>query len=381
MAGNDGIMDVMGKVRVLLADDHAVVRAGLRNALQGMPDLEIVGEVGDGPALLAALDATQPDLLLIDVTMPDFEPVAAIRQIRVRYPAMKILVVSAYDDDVYVQGLLGAGVNGYHLKDQPLSDLRLAVQRVLDGERWISSPLIEKLLSHPDAYAPPFPLTGRQREILCLLQQGLDNQSIALDLGLSIKTVENHLTRIYRQLKVQSRLEAVSYTIEHPEVLRAPGPVVAIAPRSTGVAPRSTGAAQRSTGAVASVPDSLAPDGVTMLLVDDNARYRSQLRRMVSRVCPPAIIYEAQDTAEAVHLAGDTEFGLVFIDVILGVEDGIRCARRIKALLPEARIVLISAYPDREFRRLGMEAGAAAFLDKKDLDAATMGQMIDDVLA
>jgi DNA-binding NarL/FixJ family response regulator len=102
---------------------------------------------------------------------------------------------------------------------------------------------------------------------------------------------------------------------------------------------------------------------------------------MVSRVCPPAVIYEAQDTAEAVRLAEHTALDLVLVDVILGAEDGIRCARRIKGLLPQVRIVLISAYPDREFRRLGMEAGADAFLDKKDLDATTMGQMIEDVLA
>jgi DNA-binding NarL/FixJ family response regulator len=352
----------MGKVRVLLADDHAVVRAGIRNALQELPELEIAGEVGDGPSLIAALDETQPDLLLIDVTMPNFEPVTAIRQIRARHTAMKVLVVSAYDDDVYVQGLLGAGVNGYHLKDQPLGDLKLAVQRVLDGERWISSSLIDKLLNYPDSGAPSLNLTSRQRQILRLLQQGLDNQSISQELGLSVKTVENHLTRIYRQLNVQSRLEAVSYTIEHPEMFGSP----------------AMPAAKTS-----SLPPPLIPsqESITMLLVDDNARYRSQLRRMIGRVCPSARVYEAEDTGEAVHLAERNLPQLALIDVILGDEDGIRCARRIKALLPEARVVLISAYPDREFRRLGIEAGAAAFLDKKDLNAPTMRQMIDDIVA
>ena len=140
----------MMKVRVLLADDHAIVRSGIRNALQDLADLEVVAEVGDGRALMTALDESRPDLLVIDVTMPEFEPVAAVRQIRARYAALKILVVSAYDDDAYVQGLLGAGVNGYHLKDQPLSDLKLAVQRVLAGERWISSTLINKLLSYSE---------------------------------------------------------------------------------------------------------------------------------------------------------------------------------------------------------------------------------------
>ena len=101
---------------------------------------------------------------------------------------------------------------------------------------------------------------------------------------------------------------------------------------------------------------------------------------MVERVYPQATVYEAGNTQEAVRLVEQTAPQLALVDVILGEEDGIRCTRRIKTLRPQARVVLISAYPDREFRRLGMEAGAAAFLDKKDLDAATMRQMIDDVL-
>ncbi len=348
----------MSKVRILLADDHAVVRAGIRNALRDFPDLEIVGEVGDGPALLDALERMQPDCLLIDVTMPDFEPVAAIRQIRARYSSMKILVVSAYDDDVYVRGLLGAGVDGYHLKDQPLSDLRLAVQRVLAGERWVSSPLVDKLVSYKGVPSSP-PLTTRQQDILRLLKQGLDNQTIARQLDLSVKTVENHLTRLYRQLGVQSRLEAVNYVIQHPEVLSMPG---------------------RATSPPAVSSEVPMQQRVTMLLVDDNARYRSQLRRMIGRICSQAMIYEAENIAEALDLIRRVAPQLVLLDVILGEEDGIRCTRRIRALSPQVRIVLISAYPDREFHRLGLEAGAVAFLDKKDLDAATLRQMISDVI-
>jgi DNA-binding NarL/FixJ family response regulator len=351
----------MSKVRILLADDHAVVRAGIRNALEELANLEIIGEVGDGPALLEALAQMQPDCLLIDVTMPDFEPVAAIRQIRARYPDMRILVVSAYDDDVYVHGLLGAGVDGYHLKDQPLSDLRLAVQRVLAGERWVSSPLVDKLVgSTTDASLSSPSLTVRQCEILHLLQQGLDNQTIARRLGLSVKTVENHLTRLYRQLGVQSRLEAVNYVMQHPEVL-------AMSRQATSMAPVSS--------------EAPVQQRVTMLLVDDNARYRRELRRMIGKVCPQAMIYEAQSIGEAVNLTQHAAPQLVLVDVILGEENGIHCARRIKALSPPSRIILISAYPDREFHRLGLEAGAVAFLDKKDLDAATLCQIIDDVIA
>ena len=160
----------MSTIRVVLADDHAVVRAGIANALKELPDLQIVAEVGDGPALVATLNQARPDCLLIDVTMPDFEPISAIAQIRADYPDMKILVVSAYDDDIYVQGLLGIGVNGYHLKDQPLSDLRLAVTRVLEGERWVSSRIVEKLLQLKDAQNSR--LTDRQLDLLRLLYRG-----------------------------------------------------------------------------------------------------------------------------------------------------------------------------------------------------------------
>ena len=346
----------MGKVRVLLADDHAVVRSGIRNALHELPDLEIVGEVGDGPTLGPALERLQPDLLVIDVTMPQFEPIAAMREIRRRYPALRILVVSAYDDDAYVQGLLGVGVDGYHLKDQPLSDLRLAAQRVLAGERWISSNLINKLLGYAEFNALATLLTDRQREILALLAQGHDNQSLARETGLSVKTIENHLTRIYRQLNVQSRLEALRYTTEHPEVLLQSAASVSAA--------------------------DMAPRGdLATLLVDDNARYRNQLRRMLDRAYPQAVIYEAANTSEALRLLTDVKPRLVLVDVILGEEDGIQCARRIKSARPQSRVILITAYPDREFRRLGMEAGASALLDKKDLDAASLRLMIDDVLA
>jgi DNA-binding NarL/FixJ family response regulator len=355
---------IMGKIRILLADDHAVVRAGIRKVVEELPGLEVVAEVGDGPSLFAALARALPDCLLIDVTMPDFEPIQAIGRIRAQYPSLNILVVSAFDDDIYVQGLLGAGVNGYHLKDQPLSDLQLAVQRVLAGELWISSPLISKLLhanggSHSATTSVPS-LTVRQQELLRLLQQGFDNQAIAQHTGLSIKTIENHLTRLYRQLHVQSRLEAANYIREHPEVLGVPGEAAALGPASHEGADNKT---------------------IHILVVDDNARYRRQLLRMIGIVCSQAMIYEAQNIGEAAHLAQNIAPQLALVDVVLGEEDGIRCTRRIKALSPLSRVVLISAYPDREFHRLGLEAGAVAFLDKKDLDVSTLRQVVQDVVS
>ncbi|MEA4908160.1 MAG: response regulator [Anaerolineaceae bacterium] len=349
----------MEKQYIILADDHAVVRAGIRKVLEEIPSLEVIAEVGDGPALFETLDQVTADCVLIDITMPGFEPISAVYQIRAQYPDLRLLIVSAYDDDFYVKGLLKAGVNGYHLKDQPLSDLQLAIQRVMAGEIWLSKPLINKLVGTSQPASAPSILTTRQRDILRLLQEGLDNHGIAQEMGLSVKTVENHLTRLYKQLQVQSRLEAVNYLNQHPELLGVIGQEIV----------------QRSPVKGAQ------PKGVTILLVDDNSRYLNQLQHVIGKAYPQAILYEADSIVTAVHLAQRISPQLVLVDVVLGEEDGIRCARRIKAVSQQSRIIMISAYPDREFHRLSLEAGAVAFLDKKDLDAVTLREVIGDVIA
>lgn len=261
---------------------------------------------------------------------------------------------------MYVQGLLGVGVNGYHLKDQPLHDLKLALERVLAGERWISGPLIARLVN-PGRGGQSSGLTLRQQELVRFLCEGKDNQSIAQLTGLSVKTIENHLTRIYRHLKVQSRLEAINHVIQHPEILG--------------------NQANDTSIVVKIIPDSGNPP-VTILVVDDNVRFRQQLHHVISKISPSATVYEAGDIAAAVRAAQRLLPNLALVDVVLKEgEDGLRCTRRIKGVSPATRVILISAYPDREFHRLGLESGAVAFLDKKDLDALTLKQIIGDLSA
>ena len=207
----------MQAVRTILADDHALIRAGLRDALTALEELEISGEVGNGRDLHTALKNAAPDLLILDINMPDFDPLSDVPRIRVQYPEMKILVVTAHDDQAYVLGLLGAGVNGYHLKDQPLSDLFLAVRRILDGGRWISDPLVDRLVDHQTA-APEknLPLlTRRQHELMYYLCQGFNNQRIALAMGLSIKTIETHRAQIMRRLGIHDVAGLVRFAIRH----------------------------------------------------------------------------------------------------------------------------------------------------------------------
>ncbi len=347
----------MSKTRVVLADDHAVVRAGIRNALENIPSLEVIGEASDGPELLTLLRNQRPALALIDMTMPDFDPVGTVRRICAEYPDLKVLIISAYDDAVYVRGLLAAGAHGYHLKDQPLRDLSLAVERILKGERWLSSPLVDKLVKAQTDPPPTSTLSARQRDILELLQQGCTNQDIANHLGLSVKTVENHLTRIYRQLGVGNRLEAIAHVLKQPENLVV-GASAAL--KSDTTPPKNTAR-------------------INLLLVDDNTRYRHRLRQMVAKAAPQAQIYETGSIQKALQLAKCVTLHLALIDVVLGDENGIQCTRNLRTISPATRIILISAYPDREFHRSGLEAGAVAFLDKKDLDIATCQQIINDL--
>ena len=349
----------MSKIRVVLADDHAIVRAGIRKMIEQMSDLEVIGEIGNGSQLLSFLKNNPADCLIMDVTMPEFQPIQAIHEIKSIYPEIKILVVSAYDDDIYVKGLLNAGVNGYHMKDQSLNDLKLAIQQVLAGERWISSSLISKLTEPSTRKLDSPSLTQRQRTLLRFLHQGLDNKSIAKETGLSVKTIENHLTRLYQQLEVQSRLEAANYATRNPQILATPGEE----------------AAELKIPIIRETDNSSA-----ILVVDDNARYRKQLLKMIGKVSPDTMIYETKDIENTLQLARKINFRLVLIDVILGDEDGIQCSRQLKKISPQSRIVLISAYPDREFHRQGLQSGAIAFLDKKNLDLAAIRQVINDVL-
>jgi DNA-binding NarL/FixJ family response regulator len=170
--------------------------------------------------------------------------------------------------------------------------------------------------------------------------------------------VENHLTRLYRQLDVQSRLAAVNYVREHPTVLEDTPPM----PSHSFPQPVQSSAEQ-----------------LRILLVDDNHRFRNQLRRTIQRIRPNVTLSEADNTASAVKLAQQLNPHLAFVDVVLSNEDGIRCTQRIKQHAPNTRVILISAYPDREFHRRGMKVGATAFIDKKDLDSASLQQIIADM--
>jgi len=205
-------------IRVVLADDHPVVRAGVKTFLEKEPDLRVVGEIAAGSEVETLTSHWQPDVLVLDVNMPGLDPVAATRRLKEQGPTLRILVLTAYDDDAYVTGLLAAGAMGYLLKEEALETLVAAIRAVARGESWLSQRIAGRLARRAVARvegAEAEPLTSREREVLHLLALGLSNDEIAGRLVISRRTVQNHVSNIYGKLGLASRAEAVLYAIRH----------------------------------------------------------------------------------------------------------------------------------------------------------------------
>jgi NarL family two-component system response regulator LiaR len=205
----------MGKIKILIADDHAVVREGTRQILEEEPDLEVVAEAADGEEAVKLADSLRPDLVIIDISMPKVDGIEATRQIKALYPAMAVLILTAYDDDQFVFSLLEAGAAGYLLKSVRGKELINAVRQVHAGESVLHPAIARKVLNRfvttPDqsGIRKEKILSERETEVLRLATRGLNNQGIADKLCLSLRTVQAHLGHIFNKLQVSSRTEAV----------------------------------------------------------------------------------------------------------------------------------------------------------------------------
>lgn len=199
------------KIRVLLAEDHHVVRRALCDHLQRDPLLAVVGEVAEGGSLLAAVAEHQPDILLMDVEMPNHQPIAAVERLREEHPALTVVVLSMHKTPEYVVGLFKAGVAGYVLKDDPPDALLRAIRQTAQGEQWVSPQAAVVLAAHVrntlSSAAPA--LTERELEVLGLIARGYHNEEIAEKLTISEYTVRNHISNIFDKLNVKTRVEAV----------------------------------------------------------------------------------------------------------------------------------------------------------------------------
>lgn len=207
-------------IRVVLAEDHHLVRAAVAEFLGKEPDIEVVGQVAEGGALLVETVARwQPHVLVLDAHMPGHKAVETAQILHARYPKVNILVLSAYNRQEYVEGFLKAGAVGYVLKDDSPETLAQAVRAAAVGQEWFSpkvTAVLVKSIRHVDKpAAPEHALTRREMEILKLMALGYRNEDIATELILSTQTVKNHVRSIYSKLEVETRVDAVLYALNH----------------------------------------------------------------------------------------------------------------------------------------------------------------------
>jgi two-component system, NarL family, response regulator NreC len=204
-------------IRILLADDHAMVRQGFRMILGSQTDMEIVGEAGNGREAVEQAEKLQPDVIVMDVAMPELNGIEATRKITAALPRSRILALSMHKDSVYVREILRAGARGYLLKDSIDRDLLAAVRAVAKGEGYLSPAVSDAVLSdyRKHVTAPIDLLTSREREVLQMIAEGKTNKDIANTLKLSVYTVDAHRGRIMEKLNLHSTGELVRFAVRN----------------------------------------------------------------------------------------------------------------------------------------------------------------------
>jgi DNA-binding NarL/FixJ family response regulator len=215
-------------IAVVIVDDHPIVRAGMRAVLDGAADICVVAEGASGAEAIRLVVQHHPDVLVLDVNLPDLSGLEVTQQLCERDKETAILILTVYDDNQTVFGLLQSGATGYVLKDEALEVLVSAVRATARGESWLSPTVASRVVRRavgqtwPSSRQPSFSLTAREMEVLCLLAQGLDNAAIAQRLVVTKRTVQNHVSNVYGKLGVTSRTEAALYAIRHGLVQISP---------------------------------------------------------------------------------------------------------------------------------------------------------------
>lgn len=205
------------KIRILLADDHKLVRQGFRLILMSQEDMDVVGETGSGKEAVELAKTLKPDVVVMDVTMPELNGIEATRRIRETSPHVRVLALSVHRESVYVREIIRAGAEGYLLKESADTDLLAAVRAVAEGHSYLSPEISGAILKDFRKHVtnPVDLLTSREREVLQLIAEGKTNKDIATALNLSIYTVDGHRTRIMDKLNLHSIGELVRFAVRH----------------------------------------------------------------------------------------------------------------------------------------------------------------------
>ena len=204
---------------IVLAEDHVLVREGIKKIIEAIPGLQVVGEVGDGPELLAWLQDLVVDMVILDITLPSLSGIEATREIKKLYPGVKVLILTMHKKKEYLNNAIAAGVDGYLLKEDAPKELLKAIDNIRQGLIYVSPLLSSDLASlyvqsrHRDDTEPAAPLSPREIEIIKMIAEGKSSKEIAQILFLSFRTIQNHRTKIMKKLNLKKNTDLVKYAI------------------------------------------------------------------------------------------------------------------------------------------------------------------------
>jgi DNA-binding NarL/FixJ family response regulator len=207
------------KLRILIAEDHKTVREGIKLLVNSQPDMEVIGEAGDGEAAITMFDELSPDVIVMDISMPNLNGLRATKRLKSKHPGVKILTLTRHTDDGYLRQLISAGASGYVLKQSAPSELINAIRTVGKGNSFLDPSLTQKVLGGYASKADSLrgenrgDLSSRESEVLKMIAFGYSNKEIATRLDLSVKTIEAHKANAMRKLGIASRIDIVKYAI------------------------------------------------------------------------------------------------------------------------------------------------------------------------
>ncbi|OII59441.1 DNA-binding response regulator [Pseudomonas putida] len=205
-------MSLSTQTRLALVDDHSLVRDGIRALLSVIPTVTVVGEAENGATAIEMVEQSKPDLLLVDINLPDINGLDLTRKLRDRYPSLKVLVLSMHDSKEYVSESLRSGASGYVLKNSPSREIVAAIEAIANGGTFYSAEIAQKLLLDDGTSNE---LTPRESQVLYKMAQGLNNKEMARELNISVRTVETHRLSIRRKLNIDKPAALVKYAIDH----------------------------------------------------------------------------------------------------------------------------------------------------------------------
>jgi DNA-binding NarL/FixJ family response regulator len=205
-------------IRVVIADDHPLVRAGLRQVLADEPEIEVVGEAADGDETVAVLRASEPDVVLLDITMPGAPFPGLLRLLRSAFPRVEVLIVTMHGEDQFAVRALKEGAAGYLTKQQPPQEVINAIKQIAGGGRYLTAAVAERAAAALDGNAQRLPherVSRREYEVLCMIGLGKSVKQIATELGVSPKTVSTHRARLLRKMRLKTSAELIRYVLQY----------------------------------------------------------------------------------------------------------------------------------------------------------------------